>query len=82
MFGQALYLLFRYIWITLMKLGLNEFKAERSYQFVWHRKNVKGHHELSSLESKTSSMELFSSRRWRLDRAKQKAVVFMLNRKN
>ena len=26
-------------------------------------------------------MELFSSRRWRLDRPKQKAVVFMLNRK-
>ena len=26
-------------------------------------------------------MELFSSRRWRLDRAKQKAVVFMLNPK-
>ena len=30
----------------------------------------------------TLAMELFSSRRWRLDRPKQKAVVFMLNRKN
>ena len=27
-------------------------------------------------------MELFSSRRWRLDRPKQKAVVFVLNPKN
>ena len=27
-------------------------------------------------------MELFSSRRWRLDRPKQKAVVFMFNSKN
>ena len=27
-------------------------------------------------------MELFRSRRWRLDRPKQKAVGFMLNRKN
>ena len=28
------------------------------------------------------SMELFSFRRWTLDRPKQKAVVFMLNQKN
>ena len=36
----------------------------------------------SDRPNKRSAMELFSSRRWRLDRPKQKAVVFMLNRKN
>ena len=33
-------------------------------------------------DPKGHNMELFSSRRWRLDRAKQKAVVFVLNPKN
>ena len=36
---------------------------------------------LSFYQANTLSMELFSSRRWRLYRPKQKAVVFMLNLK-
>ena len=40
------------------------------------------HHWLHAGKStKCFGMELFSRRRWRLDRPKQKAVVFMLNSK-
>ena len=49
--------------------------TKKQTSFVGNKMYVHGNY-------KCLGMELFSSRRWRLDRPKQKAVVFMLNQKN